>query len=130
MYFIADNMNTKYFMFCLVNFMSFVNIHPFLSFRPVHLHLFYYHKKNIIIIGPYEIRFISKFIFFIFIFLYSVLMVKLNFINQKACLINWVLNFIFTKFCFPLFSGFHFNVPLIFFFFLFRNTAHLHFSPK
>ncbi len=27
-------MNTKYFMFCLVNFMSFVNIHPFLSFRP------------------------------------------------------------------------------------------------
>ncbi len=25
------NMNTKYFMFCLVNFMSFVNIHPFLS---------------------------------------------------------------------------------------------------
>ncbi len=27
-------MNTKYFMFCLVNFMSFVNIHHFLSFRP------------------------------------------------------------------------------------------------
>ncbi len=27
-------MNTKYFMFCLVNFMSFLNIHPFLSFRP------------------------------------------------------------------------------------------------
>ncbi len=27
-------MNTKYFMFFLVNFMSFVNIHPFLSFRP------------------------------------------------------------------------------------------------
>ncbi len=27
-------MNTKYFMFCLVNFMSFVNKHPFLSFRP------------------------------------------------------------------------------------------------
>ncbi len=27
-------MNTKYFMFCLVNFMSFVNIRPFLSFRP------------------------------------------------------------------------------------------------
>ncbi len=27
-------LNTKYFMFCLVNFMSFVNIHPFLSFRP------------------------------------------------------------------------------------------------
>ncbi len=24
---LADNMNTKYFMFCLVNFMSFVNIH-------------------------------------------------------------------------------------------------------
>ncbi len=26
-------MNTQYFMFCLVNFMSFVNIHPFPSFR-------------------------------------------------------------------------------------------------
>ncbi len=26
LYYIADNMNTKYFMFCLVNFMSFVNI--------------------------------------------------------------------------------------------------------
>ncbi len=32
-------------------------------------------------------------VFSIFIFLYSVLMVKLNFINQKACLINWVLQF-------------------------------------
>ncbi len=31
--------------------------------------------------------------FSIFIFLYSVLMVKLNCINQKACLINWVLQF-------------------------------------
>ncbi len=31
--------------------------------------------------------------FFPFHFLYSVLMVKLNFINQKACLINWVLQF-------------------------------------
>ncbi len=32
---------------------------------------------NIVIIGPYEISFISKFIcFFILIFLYSVLMVK------------------------------------------------------
>ncbi len=29
----------------------------------------------------------------IFIFLYSVLMVKLNCINQKAYLINWVLQF-------------------------------------
>ncbi len=27
-------MNTKYLMFCLVNFMSFVNMRPFLSFRP------------------------------------------------------------------------------------------------
>ncbi len=35
-------------------------------------------KKNIIIIGPYEISFIS-----IFIFLYSVLMVKYNFIKSK-----------------------------------------------
>ncbi len=32
-------------------------------------------------------------VFSIFIFIYSVLMVKLNCINQKACLINWVLQF-------------------------------------
>ncbi len=36
----------------------------------------------------FQIQFFS-----IFIFLYSVLMVKLNVINQKACLINWVLQF-------------------------------------
>ncbi len=35
----------------------------------------------------------SNSFFSILIFLYSVLMVKLNFINQKACLINWVLQF-------------------------------------
>ncbi len=54
----------------------------------VHLNLFLLPQKNknIIIIGPYEIRFIS-------IFLYSVLMVKLYFIIQKASLINWVLQF-------------------------------------
>ncbi len=33
------------------------------------------------------------FYFQIHFFLYSVLMVKLHFINQKACLINWVLQF-------------------------------------
>ncbi len=66
----------------------------FKSFKLLFTYIYFYnHKKNIIIIGPYEIRFISKFNFFIFIFLYSVLMVKLNFINQKACLINWVLQF-------------------------------------
>ncbi len=32
-------------------------------------------------------------VFSILIFLYSALMVKLNFISQKACLINWVLQF-------------------------------------
>ncbi len=38
--------------------------------------------------------FISKLSFFsIVIFLYSVLMVKLILLNQKACLINWVLQF-------------------------------------
>ncbi len=42
-------------------------------------------KKSIIIIGPYEILFPHLF----FIFLYSILMVKLNCINQKASLINW-----------------------------------------
>ncbi len=31
---------------------------------------FYYHKKNIIIIGPYEIRFISKLSFSILIVLF------------------------------------------------------------
>ncbi len=35
--------------------------------------------------------------FSIFIFLYSVLMVKLNCINQKACLINLVLQFYLYK---------------------------------
>ncbi len=50
-------------------------------------------KKCIIIIGPYEIRFISKFSFFISIFLYSVLMVKLNCIHLKACLINRVFHY-------------------------------------
>ncbi len=43
------------------------------------------------------------------IFLYSVLMVKLNCINQKACLINWVLQFYLYQILFPLFYGFHFN---------------------
>ncbi len=63
--------------------------------------------------------------FSIFIFLYSVLMVKLNCINQKACLINWVLQFYLYQILFSII----FWIPLIFFFF-FRNTAHLHFSPK
>ncbi len=53
---------------------------------------FYYHK---IIYYNYRalwnpFYFLIQF-FSIFIFLYSVLMVKLNCINQKACLINWVL---------------------------------------
>ncbi len=41
-------------------------------------------KKNIIIIEPYEIRFISKIRFFLlrFSILYNVLTVKLNCINQ------------------------------------------------
>ncbi len=47
-------------------------------------------KTIIIIIGPYEIRFISK---FIFIYLYSILMVKLHFINKKTCLINFFVQF-------------------------------------
>ncbi len=45
-------------------------------------------NKKIIIIWIYEISFISS-----FIFLYSVLMFKLNCINQQAHLINWVLQF-------------------------------------
>ena len=34
LYLIAYSMYTRYFMFCLVNFILFVNIHPFLPFRP------------------------------------------------------------------------------------------------
>lgn len=34
LYFIADNTNIKYLMFCLANFISLAKIHPFLSFRP------------------------------------------------------------------------------------------------
>ncbi len=59
-------------------------------------------KTNIIIIGLYKICFINNlFFFFIFIVLYSVLMVKLNCINKKACLINLVLpvpNYVFHYF--------------------------------
>ncbi len=38
-------------------------------------------------------------------------MVKLNFINQKACLINWVLQFYLYQNSY--FSGFHFNGSII-----------------
>ncbi len=61
--------------------------------------------------------------FSIFIFLYSVLMVKLHFINQKACLINWVLQFICTKF---LFSGFHFNDSINFIFLFFSEILYIY----
>ncbi len=40
-----------------------------------------------------SVLFPKSFFFSIFIFLYSVLMVKLNFINKNACLINLVLQF-------------------------------------
>ncbi len=46
---------------------------------------------------------------FYFYFIYTVLMVKLNCINQKAHLINWDLQFYLYQIVFPLFSGFHFN---------------------
>ncbi len=42
-------------------------------------------------------------VFSILIFLYSVLMVKLNCINQKACLINWVLQFYLYQILFSIF---------------------------
>ncbi len=44
-----------------------------------------------------------KSFFSIFIFLYSVLMVKLNCINQKACLINWVLQFYLYQILFSIY---------------------------
>ncbi len=43
-------------------------------------------------------------VFSISLFLYSVLMVKFNCINQKACLINWVLQFYLYKIMFS-FNG-------------------------
>ncbi len=68
-------------------------------------------------------------------------MVKLNFINQKACLINWVLQFYLYQILFSIYFPdsilmvpLNFNnqkhLQLIDFFFSFRNTAHLNFSPK
>ncbi len=56
-------MNTKYFMFCLVNFMSFVNIHPFLSFRPathskIHIFVFVSSAEDV---GPKNVRPIKMF---------------------------------------------------------------------
>ncbi len=52
-------------------------------------------------------------VFSISICLYSVLMVKLNCINQKACLINWVLQFysyqiLFSIIIWILFEWFHY----------------------
>ncbi len=35
-------------------------------------------------------------VFYILIFLYSVLIVKLNYINQKACVINYFIIFLIT----------------------------------
>ncbi len=54
--------------------------------------------------------------FSIFIFLYSVLMFKLNCINQKACLINWVLQFYLYQILFSII----FWIPLNF-----NNQKHL-----
>ncbi len=65
-------------------------------------------KKNIIIIGPYEIRFISKLSFFQF----SFSIINKIVLNQKACLINWVLQFYLYQILFTLFSAFHFNVSI------------------
>ncbi len=59
-------------------------------------------------------------LFYIFIFLYSVLMVKLNFINQKACLINWVLQLSLPNSVFHYFLDSILMVPLHF-----NNQKHL-----
>ncbi len=40
-------------------------------------------KKQITFLGPYEILFLPNSVFFVLIFLNSILMVKLNFNNQK-----------------------------------------------
>ncbi len=61
-------------------------------------------------------------------------MVKLHFINQKACLINWVLQFYLYQILFSIIYGFHFFFFFFFFFFLdsilmvplnFNNQKHL-----
>ncbi len=65
--------------------------------------------------------------FSIFIFLYSVLMVKLNFINQKACLIN--LGFLVLSVPNSYFLDSILMVPLIIFFsvlFSFSEILHIY----
>ncbi len=76
-------------------------------------------------------------------------MVKLHFINQKACLINWVLQFYLYQILFSIILDFILMVPLnfnnqkhlqlidfiinifyIFFSFFLQNTALLYFSHK
>ncbi len=79
-----------------------------------------------------------------FIVLFSVLMVKWHFINQKACLINWVLQLYIYQILFSIifwipylmvpqyFNNQKHHQFIDFFFFVFfsRNIAHLNFSPK
>ncbi len=47
--------------------------------------------------------------FSIFVHLYSVLMLNYILLIKKPVYLIEFYSFIFTKFCFPLFSGFHFN---------------------
>ncbi len=63
---------------------------------------------------------------FFFLFIYSVLMVKLNSINQKACLIEFY-SFIFTKWCFPLF---HYRDSILMVPLHFNNQKHLQLIDK
>ncbi len=68
-------------------------------------------------------------VFSILIFLYSVLMVKLNFINQKACLINWVLQFYLYQILFSIIFWIPFNGSINFFFLLifsFSEILHIY----
>ncbi len=65
-------MNLKYMKVSLFEMLQEKN-NFYTTFIEMHLYIyFYYHKKNIIIIAPYEIRFISKFSFFQF-YLYQIL---------------------------------------------------------
>ncbi len=67
----------------------------------------------------------------IFIFLYSVLIVKLNCINQNACLINWLLQlYLYQILTSIIFWIFHLNFFLIEITFLFSEILHIYIFTK
>ncbi len=68
----------------------------------------------------------SFFFSFSFFLYYSVLMVKLHSINQKACLINWVLQFYLYQILFSIIFWIPFNGYIKFFIFYFSEILHIY----